>query len=342
VRAALGGPGGARYEPEARGLRAAREAVAAAYAAEGLPAHPDRVFLTASTSEAYAHLFRVLADPGDEVLIPRPSYPLLAPIAALEGIAAVPYRLVYDERWRLDRDSLDAAVGPRTRAIAVVEPNNPTGSVLAPADREAVEEAAARHGLVLIADEVFREFPWLPSVTRLPSWLGERAVPTFVLGGISKSCGLPQLKLGWIAAAGPSGGVDPIAAGLEWTLDLFLSVGTPVQAALPALFAGREAFQSAARARIGSSLAAWRAWCARVPDVELLAADGGWSAMVRFPGPREPAEWALAEHDVLLHPAHFYDWDDDRHAVASLLPEPELLAEALGRLEHGIVRAGAG
>ncbi|HEU4334191.1 MAG TPA: pyridoxal phosphate-dependent aminotransferase [Candidatus Eisenbacteria bacterium] len=344
ARAALAASADAagRYEPDPRGLPAAREAIAAAYAAEGLRADPGRIFLTSSTSEAYAHLFRVLGDPGDEVLIPRPSYPLLAPIAALEGIAAVPYRLAYDGRWRLDLDSMEAAAGPRTRAIVVIEPNNPTGSVLASPERRAVEEVAARHGLALIADEVFREFPWPPAERALPSWLEAPRVPTLVLGGISKSCGLPQLKLGWIAAAGPAEEVDRIATGLEWVLDLFLSVGTPVQAALPALLRSRAGFQAAARARLGASLVAWRAWCARVPGAEVLAAEGGWSAVVRVPGLGDAAERALSKHDVLLHPAHFYDWDDDRHVVASLLPDPALLEEALGRLEHGIERGPAG
>ncbi|HET9952200.1 MAG TPA: pyridoxal phosphate-dependent aminotransferase [Candidatus Eisenbacteria bacterium] len=343
-RGALADERAAAYDPDPRGLRSAREAIAAAFGRADAPLDPARVVLTASSSESYAHLFRLLCEPGDDVAVPRPSYPLLEPIARLEDVALESYRLAYDGRWRLDLDSLEAAVGPRTRAIVLVEPNNPTGSVLSPEERRAVEALAERRGVAIVADEVFGEFPWEEG-RLLPTWGGARTVPTFVLGGISKSCGLPQLKLGWISIGGPSRAVERLAPGLEWILDLFLSVGTPVQLALPRLLAVRGAFRDAALARMRSNLSAWRGWAARVGG-GILEADGGWSVMARLPsaaGPhRDPAEWALEVCDVLLHPAHFYDFEDDRHVVASLLAEPRSLEAALRRLEDGMAARGEG
>jgi len=337
-REALADDRAAAYDPDPRGLLSAREAIAAEFGRADAPLDPARIALTASSSESYAHLFRLLCEPGDDLVVPRPSYPLLEPIARLEDVGLESYRLAYDGRWRLDLDSLEAAVGSRTRAIVLVEPNNPTGSVLSQEERRAVEALAERRGVAIIADEVFGEFPW-EAGRALPTWAGARVVPTFVLGGISKSCGLPQLKLGWISIGGPAQAVERLASGLEWILDLFLSVGTPVQLALPRLLAGRDAFRDATLARMRTNLATWRRWADRVGGA-ILDADGGWSVMARFPsaaGPhRDPAEWALEACDVLLHPAHFYDFEDDRHVVASLLVEPGSLEEALRRLEHGI------
>lgn len=346
ARDALSVPGIASYDPDPRGQRSAREAVAALHAASGPTVDPDHVFLTASTSEAYAHLVRLLCEPGDELLIPRPSYPLLEPILRLEGVTALPYRLTYDGRWALDVDSLEAVAGDRTRAIVVIEPNNPTGSVLDDRERSAVEAFAARRNLAIIADEVFREFPWPGDAPPLPTWLGDRAVPTFVLGGVSKSCGLPQLKVAWIALTGPRDAVDGLAAGLEWVLDLFLSVGGPAQTALPLLLSRRGSFQAAARERIAGSIRQWGDWAAASGDAELLAGAGGWSMVLRLgscPDPkRDPAVWALDEHDILLHPAHFYDGDDERCFVTGLLTDPSVLREALGRWMPGTRRTNPG
>jgi aspartate/methionine/tyrosine aminotransferase len=345
ARAALSDPAAALYDPVPCGLHSAREAVAATYASSGLDVDPGRLYLTASTSEAYAHLFRLLCDPGDEVLIPRPSYPLLGPIARLEDVTALPYRLTYQGRWALDVDSLDGAAGERTRAIVVIEPNNPTGSMLSAEERAAIEEFAVRRGLAVIADEVFREFPWPPGATPLPTWLGERRAPTFVLGGVSKSCGLPQAKVAWIALAGPAAATARLATGLEWILDLFLSVGAPVQVALPLLLSRRAVFQAAARERMATSLDRWREWAAR-GGAEVLHANGGWSVMLRLPSwddpDREPAAWALREYDVVVHPAHFYDGDDDRCIVAGLLTPPDVLGEALERLKFGTLPRRSG
>jgi len=341
ARAALCGPETLRHEPDPRGLFPAREAAAAYLGARaGVPLSPERIFLTSSTSEAYAHLFRLLCDPGDEVLVPRPSYPLIEPIARIENAAAHAYRLVHEGAWRLDVDSLEASLTSRTRAVVLVEPNNPTGTTLALDEFAKVETLCRERGLALIVDEVFGDIVWPPRAGPFPGRIGTRAVPTFVLGGISKPCGLPQLKLGWIAACGPEAELQPLLAGLEWILDLFLSVGTPVQRALPRILETRHGYQDALRGRLAESLAALRdAEAAHPGTVSLLDGGAGLSAIVRVRhpegGPRagmELAEWALAERDVYVHPAHFYDLPGDDLVVVSLLSPAAWLREAIERI----------
>jgi len=328
----------AAYDPDPRGLRLAREAVAGYYAermrdtAADSPS-PDDILLTAGTSEAYAHLFRLLCDPGDRVLAPRPSYPLFAPLAAVEGVELDSYRLAYDGRWRLDLDSVEAGLRPGTRAVIVVEPNNPTGSCLTSDERDALERLCERHGAALVSDEVFGDFPWTPRGAPLPSLLGERRVPTFVLSGLSKLCGLPQLKCAWIVAAGPVHARRQALHGLEWIADLFLTVGSPVMLAMPRLLEERRPFGRRMAARIEAGRRAI-AEVAGGGGMELLQGDGGWSAVVRSTrgGGRELGGVSALERGVVLHPADFYDLPDDRCAVVSLLPEPAVVREGLARL----------
>jgi alanine-synthesizing transaminase len=341
VREALSHPRALRHEPDPRGMLAAREATAQYLGTRaGFSLSADRVLLTASTSEAYAHLFRLLCDPGDEVLAPRPSYPLIEPIARLEDVEAHAYRLAYDgERWRLDLDSLEASITARTRAVVLVEPNNPTGSRLSDDEFARVETICVERGLALISDEVFGDICWGAEAKPFPGRLGGRATPTFVLGGISKPCGLPQLKLGWIAADGPDQALARLLPRLEWILDLFLSVGAPVQWALPRLLPLRHAYQSMLRARLGENLGSIEHARARHPDaIHPYRGEGGLSAIVRVAGAgraasgEDLAEWALRERDVYVHPAHFYDLDRDDLIVVSLLTPPDVLREALGRI----------
>lgn len=325
---ALADPRGLAYDPDPRGSLEAREAVSKYY---GDRVFPDDLVLTASTSEAYAHLFRILCEPGDEILVPRPSYPLFEPLAALEDVRVEHYRLAYDDRWELDQDSLEAALSLRTRAIVLVQPNNPTGSCLSPSETDAVASLAAERGIALISDEVFGDFPW--AGTPLPSMLGETRALTFVLGGLSKACGMPQMKVAWIAARGP----DPVRAAalqkLEWIADLFLSVSTPVQLALPRLLPARAPFQRAVRERLATNLARLRALDGA--RFRLLAGAGGWSAILSAPS--DVAAQAL-ERGVLVHPGHFYEAPDDCFVV-SLLPEPNVFDEAVSILE---ISAGKG
>ena len=333
---ALADPRGAVYEPDPVGMSAAREAIARYYAERAIPTSisADDLVLVASTSEAYAHLFRLLCDPGDEILVPRPSYPLFEPLAALEDVRIDHYRLAYDGRWRLDTASLEAALSPRTRAVVLVQPNNPTGSCLSGGEIAGVEALCVERGIALISDEVFGDFPWPPSTAALPSLLGERHALTFVLGGLSKLCGMPQMKLAWIALAGPDAQRHEARQRLEWIADLFLSVSTPVQLALPTLLDARGRFQAAVRDRLAKNLARLRALGDGDRAFRVFEGEGGWSAILATPpASRDFALEALAKKDVLVHPGHFYDIAEEGCVVVSLLPEPDTFDQALMRLK---------
>jgi len=332
----LAGVGPAGYEPDPRGGHGARAALGAYYGARGQRVPPERFVLTTSTSESYAHLFRLLADPGQAFLVPSPSYPLFEPLARAEGVELRPYRLAFDGHWHLDRASFEQAA-PGAKAVIVVEPNHPTGSCLEADERAFVEEVCAAHGLAIVSDEVFGDFPRPGGGPHLPTWLGERRVPTFVLGGLSKLCGLPHLKLGWIAVEGPERERHEALAGLEWLADLFLSVGSPVQSALPRLLELRAPFVARVHERIATNLAALAARVKASPELSLLPADGGWSAVLRLPATRTDEVWALAllERGVAAHPGHFFDVEGGAHLVLSLIVEPQAFSaglEALGTL----------
>lgn len=324
------------YDPDPRGTAAARRALAVALAARWPGADAADLVLTASTSESCAHLFRVLADPGEAIAFPAPGYPLYEPIARAEGVEPRAYRLAFDGRWHLDRESF-AGAARGARAVVLVEPNHPTGTCLDAEDRAFAEDSAAREGAALVVDEVFGDHPW-PGAPRPESWLGgPRRVPTFVLGGLSKLCGLPHLKLGWIAAAGPAPARAEALAALEWVSDLFLGVGGPVQAALPALLELRHEFAARVRARVAVNLAALDALVRARPEFSRLPADGGWSAVLRAPASRTAEQWALAllDRGVAVHPGDFYDFDRGEHLVVSLVAlEADVRAgcEALGAL----------
>ena len=332
---ALASADGGRYDPDPRGSPAARAAVAAYYATRGLTLDPGHLVLAAGTSEAYAHLFRLLIDPGGSFAVPAPSYPLFEPLLALEGAEARTYRLVFDGAWRLDLESLERALDAGASGVIVVQPNHPTGSCLDAGEIERLETLCESHGAAIVSDEVFGDHPWPPADAPLPSLLGERRVPTFVLSGLSKVCGMPGMKLSWIAAAGPDAARDRALAGLEWISDLFLSVGAPVQAALPRLLEARGPFQARVRARLRANLESIRSFTSRRPEFELLPAAGGWVAMLRAPLVRPEEDWALEllRREVVVHPGHFYDFESGAHLVLSLIVEPRVLAEGLARIE---------
>lgn len=332
--AALADPGSARYEPDPRGAAPARAAVADYYRQRSPAVAAEAIVLTAGTSESYAHLFRLLADPGETFLVPAPSYPLFEPLAALEGVRLSPYRLAYDGRWHLDLSSLEAAWTPRVRGVIVVQPNHPTGTCLAADEREALECRCERTGAAIIADEVFGDFSWT-GAGALPSFAAASRVLTFVLSGLSKVCGMPQLKLGWIAVAGPAAPRAEALEGLEWISDLFLSVATPVQRALPRLLAGRAPWQARVRERIAANLVRVDAAVARAPRLGRLAGEGGWAAILRVPGPRSEEEWALEllRRGVVVHPGQFYDMEGEAFLVPSLIVAPDVLDAGLTRIE---------
>jgi aspartate/methionine/tyrosine aminotransferase len=321
--APLASPAGLSYEPDAAGLEPAREAVAREFDRRGTPVPADRIILTASTSEAYSYLFKLLCEPGDEVLVPQPSYPLFEWLTRLESVQARPYRLEYHGRWTIDTQSLAAAVTPRTKALLIVSPNNPTGSYLTIGEVEAIASIAP--GVPIIGDEVFWDFP-LPDAPRERVSIvqhGGRLV--FSLGGLSKSAALPQLKLGWIAMGGDAAVVAEAREKLELIADTFLSVSTPVQLSAEALVDSGARMREQIQARTMRNLAALRSVVAERPDLNLLKAEGGWSAVVRVPATRTEEELAVAlleEDGVLVHPGYFFDFEHEAFVVVSLIAPP--------------------
>ncbi len=317
--APLGSPEALRYEPTALGLDDARAFLAQWLTARGQPASAARTVLTASSSESYSYLFHLLADPGDEVLVPAPSYPLFGFLADLAGVRLVTYPLRYDGAWHIDLGALEAAVSERTRALIVVSPNNPTGSCVQPAEVTVLRALCAGRSLALISDEVFFDYPLGP---RLPTTLaGPSPCLSFVLGGLSKLAGLPQVKLGWMLVGGPDDLVEAALARLELVADTFLSVGTPVQRALPALLRSSEVVAGAIRERCRRNLGALRE-AVRGSAATVLDVEGGWCAVVRLPATRREEDWVLAllAGGVLVHPGHFFDFDREPFVVVSLLP----------------------
>ena len=340
IRAALAESASLRYAPAPFGIAAARQAVAQELSLHGAPVDPARVVLTASTSEAYAFLFKLLADPGDEVLVPVPSYPLFEHLARLESVRAVPYRIAYDGAWHVDLVSARAAVSSRTRAIIVVNPNNPTGSYV---KRDELDALAAL-GLPIVSDEVFARFPLREDRRRCPSVLGaieENAAPlAFVLGGLSKLAGLPQMKLAWIAVAGERARVAEALERLEVIADSFLSVGTPVQLALGGLLACRGVAEEAIRVRTRANVATLHAVVV-ASAVSVLDLEGGWYAILRLPRTESEEDWALAlleEDGVYVHPGHFFDFEEEAYIVVSLLTPEATFHEGVSRIVERVRR----
>jgi aspartate/methionine/tyrosine aminotransferase len=338
ILGALGDPRSLVYAPDALGLPSAREAVARAWTSRGTTIDASRVALTASTSEAYAALFKLLCDPGDEVLVPAPSYPLLGFLAAFESVSLKTYPLVYAGRWHVDLEALRAAIGPRTKAIVVVTPNNPTGSYLG----EEELEAMLGLGLPIVSDEVFATYPLAASTPdgappegRIASVASATRGLVFALSGLSKLAALPQMKLGWIGVAGEPSLVAGALARLELVLDAYLSVATPVQHALPAILASRGVAERAIRARTRANLAALRAAIARAPSASVLDVEGGWYAIVRVPETLVDEEWALAlveRAGVHVQPGYFFDMGRGAYLVVSLLTPEATFAEGARRI----------
>jgi aspartate/methionine/tyrosine aminotransferase len=331
----LSDPAGLSYEPNPQGLKAAREAVCADWARRGVAVAPERVFLTASTSEAYAFVFKLLCDPGDDVLVPRPSYPLFEYIAGLESVAVRPYPLVYLDGWHIERDALERTIGARTRAVVVVSPNNPTGSFLKTDEAVWLQELAAARGLAIVSDEVFADYPGGEDHDRAPSLAADGPALAFALGGLSKSCGLPQLKLAWLAVSGPRRLREEALGRLDVIADTYLSVSTPVQLLAPTLLARAPELRAPIAARVAANRRALQNRLERGAPASLLRSEGGWSAVLRIPAtmPEEHRVIALlAEHDVLAHPGYFFDFPHEAHLVLSLLPAEEDFAEGVDRI----------
>jgi hypothetical protein len=321
-----------RYDPQPFGLVTAREAVARDCDRRNVAVHADDVVLTASTSESYSWLFKLLCDPGDAVLVPQPSYPLFEHLTRLEGVQAASYRLDYHGRWQIDVDSIRAAPSS-TRALIVVSPNNPTGSYVSAPELEQVTEECRRRGWALIVDEVFADY--LLEIERPLTDVAVRAgVLAFTLGGASKMLGLPQVKLGWMIAGGPQDERRDALHALEHIADAFLSVSTPVQVATPSLIRDGASVRVAIQARVRQNLTAARAVAERYPSCQILRTEGGWFTTVRVPATRPEDSLVLdlleAER-VLVHPGYFFDFPHEAFVVVSLLPEPPVFADAFER-----------
>ena len=336
---AFANPGALLYEPDALGLPSARRVVASDYESRGIDVDPARIAITSSTSEAYAILFKTFCDPGDEVLVPIPSYPLLAWLAAFEGVALRTYPLEYAGHWHVDLGALARAVTPRTRLIVVVNPNNPTGSFLGTGELEAMLDL----GIPIISDEVFATYPLGASRAipehRIDSALRARRGLVFALSGLSKLAGLPQMKLGWIACGGDSAHAAGAMDRLETVLDAYLSVGAPVQHALPELLRAGKTTSDAIRARTRSNLSIVREAARRAEAMSVLDVEGGWYATLRVPETRSDEQWAIAlveDQSVYVHPGYFFDMTRGAHLVVSLLTPEDQLREGMSRIVEGL------
>ena len=327
---------GLRYEPSAAGSIDARKAVARDYLRQGVAVPAERVVLTASTSDAYSMLFKLLADAGDEVLVPRPSYPLFDHLTRLDLVVPRPYDLDVHGSWSIDFSSVERALTPRTRAVLVVSPNNPTGSFVSGPELDRLAAVCAPQGIAIIADEVFADYEIEPGASRRAGRAAARRdVLSFALGGLSKSVGLPQVKLGWIAAGGPDALVDAALERLELVCDTYLAVSTPVQVAAADLLDRGAAIRSQIAARVATNYRELMSLGAGTPSCGVLRSDGGWYAVMQVPS-LEPEEdlavGLLTNERVLTHPGYFFDFPRESFLVLSLLPPEASFSDGIKRV----------
>jgi hypothetical protein len=333
---ALADPRSLRYEPAAAGTPSARAAVSDYYAkAHGTGVGPDRILLTASTSEAYAFVFKLLADPGDEVLVPSPSYPLFDYLAALESVRVVQYPLAYRRSWNIDFETLTRSITSRSRAVVLVNPNNPTGSFLKEAELGPLVELCRKNNLALISDEVFADYAFRDDPRLVRSLIGVDEVLTFCLSGLSKVAALPQLKLGWIVTGGPAGDCRDAFERLELIADTYLSVSAPVQWAAPVLLGLRDLLQRQILGRVLANRAFLASQIGPTSPWSLLATEGGWYAILEAPRIHSEEEWVLnllAEHNVLVQPGFFFDFEREAFLAISLLTPEDVFREGIRRI----------
>ncbi len=323
------------YDPQSKGLRAARAAVADYYRNEHgvCDLDPDRLILTTSTSEGYSYVFSLLCNPGDELLVPKPSYPLFDFLADLEDVKLVPYPLIYDHGWQMDFPSLERAVTPRTRGVIIVHPNNPTGSYVQQQELTLLSAFCRKHNLALIVDEVFLDYSHDRKKRR--TFAANEDVLTFTLSGLSKISALPQMKVAWVVASGPAQDVDGAMARLEVIADTYLSMNAPIQWALPALLDQRYSIQKQLLERVLANLAELDRQLAEQKTGERLKLEGGWYAVLRVPVMKSDEDLAidlLRKTSVLMHPGHFYDFPGDGHLVLSLITPEEEFKHGIGRV----------
>jgi aspartate/methionine/tyrosine aminotransferase len=361
ILGALGSSQAMDYDPQTKGLLSARVAVAGYYSEdcaqgrgnEPSDIDPERIVLTASTSEGYSYVFRLLCNAGDELLVPKPSYPLFQFLADLQDVKLVPYPLIYDHGWQMDFHSMGKAVTARTRGVVIVHPNNPTGSYVHAAEQVSLNEFCRRHGLALIVDEVFLDYglgddgtvelrsngqPKAAVPTRLMplfSFVSNREVLTFTLSGLSKISALPQMKVAWVVTSGPDEIADAALARLEVIADTYLSMNAPIQWAVPRLLGQRKNIQQQLMQRVRANLAELDRQLAGQSSCQRLSVEGGWYAVLRVPVTRSDEELAIElirKRSVLVHPGHFYDFPSDGYLVLSLISPMEEFAHATERI----------
>jgi alanine-synthesizing transaminase len=328
ILAALNNPASLHYDPDPQGLPHAREAVAAYYRSRNCRASIDDIFLTTSTSEAYSFLFRMLCNPGDELLIPQPGYPLFSFLAGIQDVALVRYPLLYDYGWQIDFHMLQQAITPRTRGIIVVHPNNPTGHFCKPGEIARLNQICRERQIAIISDEVFLDFSLAPDAQS--TFASNNEALTFTMSGLSKISGLPQMKVAWLTVAGPDALKQQAIARLEMIADTYLSMNAPIQLALPVLLEQRHPFQQQWRTRVQKNLAHLDQLLASQKLCTRLKMEGGWYAVLKAPsttGDDELALELLTTRGVYVHPGHFYDFPSDGYWVVSLItPEQEFAA----------------
>jgi hypothetical protein len=323
------------YEPDPRGPLRARQAVCEYYAARGVSAAPEQIFLTTSTSEAYTYVFRLLADSGDKVLVPQPSYPLFDFLAGINDLEVLSYPLRYQDEWRMDLDAVRDGWVAGAKAAILVHPNNPTGSFVKSVELDFLAECCRQNQGALIADEVFADYVLEAGEDRVLSHAADSRVLTFTLSGLSKISALPQMKLGWVVVSGPEKELKTALERLEVIADTYLSVSAPIAHALPALLEFRKTVQPRILERLRSNLCWLEQQTASCPEVRLLSTEGGWYAVLKVPETVSDEDWAvelLTGEGVLVHPGHFYDFPDDGHLVLSLLTEESVFREGTSRI----------
>jgi alanine-synthesizing transaminase len=332
---AFGGLESFLYEPDPLGMRTAREAIAEYYRETEIAVDAENILLSASTSEAYALLFKLFCDPGDEVLVPVPSYPLFEYLSALESVRVVHYPLAYDGSWYLDVKEMARLIAPRTRAIVIVNPNNPTGSFLKYSECEELLALAARHNLPVVSDEVFIDYE-IAAGSHVKTLIGRDDILSFSLNGLSKAAGMPQMKLGWMVINGPHEDRATAKARLELLLDTYLSVNTPVQRALPGLLLAGRKVRDALRLRIAENLAVVSELLGG-SNAHMLHLEGGWSAILRLPATRSEAAWLhhfLFEGNIIAQPGYFFDMPAEPYVVISLIVEPSIFRQGLSEIRR--------
>ena len=341
ILSALSSPHSLDYDPQAKGLIDARASVAAYYRTDhATSVDPERILLTASTSEGYSYVFRLLCNAGEEILVPKPSYPLFEFLADLQDVRLISYPLLYDHGWQIDFPSLDRALTPRTRAVVLVHPNNPTGSYVKSPEVAQLNQFCQAHNLALIVDEVFLDYGLNNALTNHGTFAGNRDALTFTLSGISKISALPQMKVAWVVATGPEAVVAEATARLEVIADTYLSMNAPIQWALPTLLEQRKPIQSQLLDRVKTNLHELDRQLSAQKICSRLDVEGGWYAILRVPVTESDEDRVIhliEEKSVLVHPGHFYDFPTDGYLILSLITPEKDFAEGLSRLLHTFV-----